>query len=169
MFSVLAERMVEYIEVVDKEGFKTYKQIKIHTVRDSTFIQYYQEISGALSGKYGESQRVDQSIRAKLLSSNRKRLVEMMQELNFGRIDLLHIKRGEPCFMPPPLVFKDIDLSSHKDNESNTCCLDTDFVLKKQIVVLFDYLEKEGDCIVHSLIVQNGLPVRMKIEKKFRA
>lgn len=92
-----------------------------------------------------------------------------MREINFGQIEHLHVRCGEPCFTPPPIVFKDFVFGRDKDNGLSACCPDTNFVLKKQVIELFECLKKEGDCIVHALVVQSGLPVRMKLEKTFRA
>ena len=36
------------------------------------------------------------------LTPARRRLVEMMQETNFGRIERLEVRNGEPVLDPPP-------------------------------------------------------------------
>ena len=40
------------------------------------------------------------------LSPARKRLIELMQEINYGRIEELQIRDGEPVFNPPPTVLR---------------------------------------------------------------
>jgi len=112
---------------------------------------------------------VDQPQSIGTLSFNKRRLVELMRELNYGRINQLYIKCGEPYFTPPPVVIKDIDLGKAKNIVQNVYCPQTEYFLKKQIIVLFDCMKIEGDGIVNTLIVQDGLPVRMKLEKPFRA
>jgi hypothetical protein len=102
------------------------------------------------------------------LSPCKKRLVELMREINFGQIECLHVRCGEPCFTPHPLVIEDIDLARDRDNGPSACCPDSDFLLKKQVVNLFNCLEKKGDGIVRFIVVQNGLPVRMKLERPYR-
>lgn len=103
------------------------------------------------------------------LSPSRRRLAELMRYINFGQIECLHVRCGEPCFTPPPIVFKDFVFGKDKDNGPSVCCHDSDFVLKKQVIELFECLEKEGDCIVQFLIVQNGLPFKMRLQIPIRA
>jgi len=40
------------------------------------------------------------------LSPARRRLVELMQEINYGRIERLEVRDGEPVFDPPPIVLR---------------------------------------------------------------
>lgn len=101
------------------------------------------------------------------LSPARKRLVRMMLDLHFGKIADLHIRHGQPCFKPPPRVVRDVVFG--KNNEAHPCLEKHDFALKRQVLELFEQLDDLGDGIIASLFVQNGLPVRMKIEKPFRA
>ena len=42
------------------------------------------------------------------LSSDRARLLELMQALNFGRIEQLSVAGGEPAFDPPPKVSREL-------------------------------------------------------------
>ena len=44
------------------------------------------------------------------LSSGRARLVELMEQLCFGRIENLIIRGGEPTFDPPPKVSRDVQV-----------------------------------------------------------
>ena len=90
-----------------------------------------------------------------------------MLELNFGHIEDLHVKCGQPQFMPPPRVVQDIVFG--RKNDIHPCREKPDFVLKKQVVELFEILEQVDEGIVRSLAVQNGRPVRMKHEKPLRA
>ena len=100
------------------------------------------------------------------LSQSGKILVELMQELNFGQIENLHVRCGEPCFSPFPIVIKDIVFG--KSNGAHTEWDGKDFILKKPVVEMFDYFEQIGNSLVYLLIIQNGLPVRMKIQIPFR-
>jgi len=100
------------------------------------------------------------------ITYNRRRLIETMLEINFGQIEGLHIKAGEPVFDPPPKIIREIVFG--KENSSSQHLRKTDFVLKRHVLELFDVMDKIGDGIIHALAVQNGLPVRMKLEKKYR-
>jgi hypothetical protein len=101
------------------------------------------------------------------LSINRRKLVSLMLEINFGQIEDMHVRGGDPQFDPPPSVtyFDDFD----KDIGPHPFLGKQDFALKKQVVGLFKRLDKVGDGKILSLVVQNGLPVRMKIVKTYRA
>jgi len=46
------------------------------------------------------------------LSPERARLVRLFQTINFGRIEELEIRNGEPQFSPPPRVFVEVKLDS---------------------------------------------------------
>ena len=95
------------------------------------------------------------------LSPARRRLVEIMQEVNFGRIEGLHVHDGEPHFMPAPRVLRDIVFG--KVNAPNAARTRDDFALKEQLIELFELFDRERSVTVESLVVQNGLPVRMTV------
>ncbi len=95
------------------------------------------------------------------LSSARQQLVMLMQEVNYGKIEGLPIREGEPVFEPPPRVLRDFLLG--KINEPHTARGKGDFALKEQVMALFDLFDREQSVTVESLVVQNGLPVRMTV------
>ena len=95
------------------------------------------------------------------LSPARQRLVELMQEINFGRIEALDVRGGEPVFEPAPRVLRDFLMG--KTNEAHQARDRSDFVLKDQVLELFELLDREGAVKVASLVVNNGLPVRMTV------
>src|SRR5690242_16219301 len=80
---------------------------------------------------------MNQTITKAALSPSRKRLVQMMQHLNYGRIEDLSIRGGEPIFDPPPRVIRHIKLGA--DNAPRPELAHADFALKSQIVELFDH------------------------------
>lgn len=95
------------------------------------------------------------------LSPARQRLVELMQDVNFGRIEALHVLDGEPVLDPAPRVLRDFLFG--KTNAPNAARPRDDFVLKEQVLELFDHFDRERSATVESLTVQNGLPVRMTV------
>jgi len=101
------------------------------------------------------------------LSPPRQRLVELMQEVSFGRIEALRGVEGEPVLEPRPRVVRDFLLG--KANTPNSACRKEDFVLKGPVVELFDLLERERAATVESLVVQHGLPVRLTVSDVARA
>ncbi len=100
------------------------------------------------------------------LSPARRRLLEIMQETNFGRIERLLIRHGEPVLDPAPAISRDIVLG--KVNPPNVAREKADFALKDQVVSLFDHFDRERMLVVESLTVQNGLPTRMTITSSVR-
>ena len=97
------------------------------------------------------------------LTTAQRRLVEMMQEINFGCIRDLVVRDGQPVFEPPP----------HKVREYKFCCendprpeaVKVDFALKAAVRELFARLEALGNGVVLCLQVQRGLPFRMTVEE----
>jgi len=82
-----------------------------------------------------------------------------MQEINFGRIERLGIKNGEPVFDPPPKVIREVkfggDNGSHLE-KSNPC-----FSLKAQVVELFHQFDGISSGQIELIEVKHGLPFRM--------
>ena len=95
------------------------------------------------------------------LSPARQRLVELMQEINFGRIEALDVRGGEPVLEPAPRVLRDFLLG--KANAAHRARARDDFVLKDQVIELFDLFDRERSVTVEQLVVNNGLPVRMTV------
>jgi hypothetical protein len=98
------------------------------------------------------------------LSPNRRRLLEAMQRLNFGRIEDLEIRSGEPTFSPAPRIIQDIKLGG-VDNGRRPELDREDFVLRSCVIELFDHLEHLGDGTVSAIEVRYGLPVRLVVDR----
>jgi len=97
------------------------------------------------------------------ISPARKRLVQIMQELNFGRIESLMIRSGEPVWDPAPRIIRQIKLCG--DNGPRLDQGIKDFKLKNQVGELFDHFNSLGTCCIESLEVQHGLPFRLVVEQ----
>src|SRR4051812_34989572 len=89
------------------------------------------------------------------LSSGRRRLVEVMQLLNFGRIEGLAIKGGEPMFDPAPRIIRDVKLGGANGPRLESGI--ADFVLKDSVVELFNHLTRIGDGTLESLEIKGGV------------
>lgn len=96
------------------------------------------------------------------LSAPRRRLLETMQRLNFGRIEDLEIRNGEPMFNPAPRVVQDIKLGG--ENGPRPELGTADFALKSQVAEFFEYLSRLGDGSVEIIEVKHGLPFKLVIE-----
>lgn len=95
------------------------------------------------------------------LSLSRRRLVELMQEINFGQIEGLVIHDGEPVFEPSPHVTHEIRFEGENGPRYERRI--RDFALKSRVIRLFKELEQLGDGKVDSLEIKQGLPFRMKV------
>lgn len=95
------------------------------------------------------------------LSPGRRRLVDLMQQVGFGRIDGLIVQGGEPVFVPATKVVRQIKLASDQGPRAGG---ERDFVLKAQVLDLFAQFDELGDGRVEELEIKHGLPFRMNME-----
>ena len=105
--------------------------------------------------------------RKKDLSEPRQHLVELMQEINFGQIEALTIRNGEPVFKPAPRVSR-----VHKfgaQNDAKKVSGSRDFVLRKELTELFHQFDELGTGVIESIEVRHGLPFWMRVEERISA
>jgi hypothetical protein len=95
------------------------------------------------------------------LSPARRRLLELMQSINFGRVENLVVRGGEPSFDPPPRVVREVKFGG--DNGSRPELAASDFKLKAQVADLFRELDRIGDGYALVLEVKHGLPFRLLV------
>ena len=93
----------------------------------------------------------------------RERLVKLMQEINFGRVEGLVVRDGDPVFDRPPRVLREVKLCA--ENGPRPEIGKEDFALKAQVRDLFAQMEAMGDGIIRCLEVKHGLPFKMTIEE----
>jgi hypothetical protein len=92
------------------------------------------------------------------LSPARRRLLEVLQQVNFGRIESVVIKDGEPFFDSPLRIMREIKFGSENGPRPE---IDTsDFLLKSQVVELFVLFGTLRDGTIDVLEIKNGLPFR---------
>lgn len=97
------------------------------------------------------------------LSPGRQRLIEMMQQLNFGRIEDLEVRAGEPLFSPAPRVVQDIKIGAENGPRPESAF--PDFFLKNQVIELFQHFDRMGDATVACIDVKHGLPFKLVVEQ----
>lgn len=93
------------------------------------------------------------------LSAARRQLVERLQQLNFGRIEGLLVRGGEPVFGPTTRVVREIKFGG--DNAPRAERDLDDFVIKAQVVELLRLLVEIGHGRIDVLEVKHGLPFRL--------
>jgi hypothetical protein len=86
-----------------------------------------------------------------------------MQRINFGRIEGLSVRCGQPVMAPPPRVVREIKFGG--ENGPRPESGKDDFSLKAQVRDLFAQLEVLGDGVIPCIEIQRGLPFRMTVEE----
>ena len=97
------------------------------------------------------------------LSPARAHLVEMMQGLNFGRLEGLVIRNGEPVFDPSPRVVRQVRFC--RENGPRQEIGKLNFVLKAEVRDLFAHMEAMGDGVIECLEIKHGLPFGMTVQE----
>jgi hypothetical protein len=98
------------------------------------------------------------------LSTAQKRLIETMQRTNYGRIEGLLIREGQPVLNPPPRVVKDVKLGT-ADSGARPELQSGDFALKREHVELFEQLRRLGNGTIECLEIKGGLPFLLMLEE----
>jgi len=96
------------------------------------------------------------------LPPERSRLVELMQRINFGRIEDLAIIAGQPVLDPLPRRYREIKLKAENGARPESGI--TDFALKAEVLELFRVLDEVQDGVIETLEIRHGLPFRMTVE-----
>jgi hypothetical protein len=90
------------------------------------------------------------------------RLIELMQALNFGRIERLQVRSGLPAFEPPPQITQKLKMGG--DNAPRPEVTYTDFRLKDGVIELLQIVQQLGNGEIRSIEVRCGLPVNVEID-----
>ena len=98
------------------------------------------------------------------LTPNSQRLIELMQDINFGRITNLSVRNGEPELTPESVIEREIKLCGQNGPRSEI--EHDDFVLKHEVVALFDQLTRIGNGTIRELSIKAGLPFLMRIVQR---
>lgn len=97
------------------------------------------------------------------LSPAGSKLVETMQQINYGRICNLTVRDGEPLFTAETRTQRQIKFGndSQKRPESEL----HDFALKSKVTELLDYIRAMPDGTIRQLQIKGGFPFDMTIEE----
>ena len=96
------------------------------------------------------------------LSIGGRKLVQLLQRVDFGRVEGIVVGGGEPVFDPPPRIIREIKFGG--ENGPHPKAGREDFALKAQVCDLFAQLEELGDGVILRLEVKHGLPFKMDVE-----
>lgn len=95
------------------------------------------------------------------LPEPRQRLVELMQSVNFGRIEHLPVRGGQPILDPPVRIVREIKIGG--DNGPRAELNTKHFVLKTQVVEFFEHLDRLDCGTIEVLEIKHGLPFRLLV------
>ena len=95
------------------------------------------------------------------LSLPRRRLVELLQRMNFGALQCLEVRNGEPVLDPAPKRI--IDYKFCAENGPRRELASSDFALKSQFVELFLQFDRMRNGVIDVLEVKHGLPFLMRV------
>lgn len=93
------------------------------------------------------------------LPDRRRKVIELMQRINFGRIERLAIQEGDPVLDPHPVVVREHKFGG--ENGPRPEIGTADFLLKQQVVELFAFLDAMRNGVIDVLEVKHGLPFRV--------
>ncbi len=96
----------------------------------------------------------------------RQRLIELMQQLHFGRIENLVVRHGDPVLDPPPRRLRDIKLGGLNGPRPEHDA--ANFKLKSRVSEFFACLDDIGDGIIQTLEVKDGLPFLVTVAEAAR-
>jgi hypothetical protein len=96
-----------------------------------------------------------------LLASERT-LLDAIRAIEFGQIEYLRIRAGEPVLDPWPTVVRNVKFGV--DSHELRLARGGDFELKREAADLFEYLRDVEDGEIRALVVRHGLPFSMEVE-----
>jgi len=98
------------------------------------------------------------------LSPDRSRLLDLMRDMGYGRIENLSIRAGEPVFDKSLRLIHEKLLGRKAKGRASPP--QGDFELKIQQIEVFEYFDNVQDAFVPVLKVQDGLPFQLQLEER---
>ena len=100
------------------------------------------------------------------LSAPRQALVRLLQSINFGHVEGLEVRCGEPVFSPAPTVLVEVKLDSESTPRPEMDL--TDFELRSELTRLMEQFDELGNGSIERIDVRYGVPRRAVIERPIR-
>jgi hypothetical protein len=105
---------------------------------------------------------MSQLIKKSDLSELERQLVELLQDLDFGRIEELRVRDGKPVLNPAPRVVATLKMKAETLARDDVHL--RDFSLKQSVVLLLLLIRQIGDGKILVIEVRHGLPVTVEVE-----
>ena len=99
----------------------------------------------------------------KSLSPQKLSLLRVMQEINYGRIENLQVRGGEPILDGHHRIVRAIKMKGESGPRPEVSS--EEFALKIEVVELFRHLRSIGNGTVKVLEIKAGLPFLMEFEE----
>jgi hypothetical protein len=109
---------------------------------------------------------LNQPISKSSLSEPQRRLVDLFQQINFGRIEALRVRAGMPSFDPEPRIIQTLKMGGQNGPRDEAGL--PDFWLKQPLVELLLTIREIGDGEVLTIDVKHGLPFSVEVERNCR-
>jgi hypothetical protein len=109
---------------------------------------------------------LNQPISKSSLSEPERRLVDLFQEINFGRLEALRIRAGVPLLQPAPRVIQTLKMGGQNGPREEAAL--PDFWLKQPLIDLIQTIRQIEDGEILSIEVKHGLPFVVEIERSPR-
>jgi len=95
------------------------------------------------------------------LSASRRLLLREMQRVNFGRLECLVVRGGEPVVDRRPTIVREHKFGG--ENGPRPEIEIEDFLLKQQVIELFAFFDELREGVIDVLEIKHGLPFRVTI------
>ena len=96
------------------------------------------------------------------LSTAQSQLVELFQALNFGRVEALQVRHGQPTFDPPPRIIQKVKFGGENGPRAEIGY--GDFHLKHGVVELLELIAGIERGEIRSIEIRFGLPCTVEFE-----
>jgi hypothetical protein len=104
------------------------------------------------------------NLRFAQLSPARQALVRLLQTVNYGQIQGLGVRGGDPIFEPAPVVV--IDAKLYRDDWPRPELALADFELRNDVRRLMARLDNAKNGLIQRIEVQAGLPHRVVLKSR---
>ncbi len=102
------------------------------------------------------------SITKQSLSPNQRRFVALLQEVRYGHVHRVAVRRGEPDFRDGIRYTRTVKVLG--DNQPHPHGQIADYVLRREFVAFFQLLSAIGKGEIINLDVRDGLPFDFQVE-----